>query len=187
MLAEDLDADIPPVLLQPALPEPLRQYVGRLHPSGMGGEYLPDLSPKRSRLHASRSHQPLRTLPASMHGRPKTASSCVSSMNMTAARCHQKRPQIPRATSGRVDQVLPEQMEPARSPADELRGARGIRPKRCCLFPGKLRLLSRVRRLASIPRPKMAQAAMGLWNCRTRQICNAARHLIFNLCAEASA
>ena len=45
VLAEDLDADIPPVLLQPALPDPLRQYVGRLHPSGMGGEYLPDLIP----------------------------------------------------------------------------------------------------------------------------------------------
>ena len=44
-LAEDLDADIPRVLLQPALPEPLRQYLGSLHPSGMGGEYLPDLIP----------------------------------------------------------------------------------------------------------------------------------------------
>jgi hypothetical protein len=43
VLAEDLDADIPRVLLQAALPEPLRQFVGRLHPSGMGGEYLPDL------------------------------------------------------------------------------------------------------------------------------------------------
>ena len=44
MLAEDLDADIPPVLLQSALPDPLRQYLGSLHPSGMGGEYLPDLT-----------------------------------------------------------------------------------------------------------------------------------------------
>ena len=44
VLAEDLDADIPHVLLQPALPEPLRQYLGSLHPSGMGGEYLPDLT-----------------------------------------------------------------------------------------------------------------------------------------------
>ena len=39
VLADDLDADIPRVLLQSALPEPLRQFVGRLHPSGMGGEY----------------------------------------------------------------------------------------------------------------------------------------------------
>ena len=45
VLAEDIDADIPRALLQPALPEPLRQFVGRLHPSGMGGEYLPDLIP----------------------------------------------------------------------------------------------------------------------------------------------
>ena len=44
VLAEDPDADIPPVLLQSALPEPLRQYLGSLHPSGMGGEYLPDLA-----------------------------------------------------------------------------------------------------------------------------------------------
>jgi hypothetical protein len=45
VLAEDLDANIPRVLLQPSLPEPLRQFVGSLHPSGMGGEYLPDLIP----------------------------------------------------------------------------------------------------------------------------------------------
>ena len=45
-LAKDLDADIPPVLLQSALPDPLRQYLGSLHPSGMGGEYLPDLAPQ---------------------------------------------------------------------------------------------------------------------------------------------
>jgi len=44
VLIEDPDADIPPVLLQSALPEPLRQYLGSLHPSGMGGEYLPDLA-----------------------------------------------------------------------------------------------------------------------------------------------
>jgi hypothetical protein len=45
-LAEDADADIPPVLLQSALPDPLRQYLGSLHPSAMGGEYLPDLAPQ---------------------------------------------------------------------------------------------------------------------------------------------
>ena len=45
VLAEDPDADIPRLLLKPALPEPLRQFVGGLHPSGMGGEYLPDLIP----------------------------------------------------------------------------------------------------------------------------------------------
>ena len=44
VLAEDPDADLPPVLLQSALPDPLRQYLGSLHPSGMGGEYLPDLT-----------------------------------------------------------------------------------------------------------------------------------------------
>jgi hypothetical protein len=44
VLADDLDADIPPVLLQSALPDPLRRYLGSLHPSGMGGEYLPDLT-----------------------------------------------------------------------------------------------------------------------------------------------
>ena len=44
MLAEDPDADIPPVLLQSGLPDPLRRYFGSLHPSGMGGEYLPDLA-----------------------------------------------------------------------------------------------------------------------------------------------
>ncbi len=32
------------MLLQPALPDPLRQYLGSLHPSEMGGEYLPDLT-----------------------------------------------------------------------------------------------------------------------------------------------
>lgn len=46
VLAEDPDADIPPVLLQSALPDPLRQFFGRLHPSEMGGEYLPDLVPQ---------------------------------------------------------------------------------------------------------------------------------------------
>ena len=44
VLAEDPDADIPPVLLQSGLPDPLRRYFGSLHPSGMGGEYLPDLA-----------------------------------------------------------------------------------------------------------------------------------------------
>ena len=44
VLADDLDANIPPVLLQSALPDTLRQYLGSLHPSGMGGEYLPDLA-----------------------------------------------------------------------------------------------------------------------------------------------
>ena len=43
VLADDPDADIPPMLLQSALPDRLRQYLGSLHPSGMGGEYLPDL------------------------------------------------------------------------------------------------------------------------------------------------
>ena len=46
VLADDPDADIPPELLQPALPDPLRQHFGRMHPSEMGGEYLPDLVPQ---------------------------------------------------------------------------------------------------------------------------------------------
>ncbi len=45
VLAEDPDAAIPEALLQSALEEPLRQFIGRLHPSEMGGEYLPDLLP----------------------------------------------------------------------------------------------------------------------------------------------
>lgn len=43
VLAEDADADVPPVLLQPSLPGPLRSHLAGLHPSAMGGEYLPDL------------------------------------------------------------------------------------------------------------------------------------------------
>jgi hypothetical protein len=43
VLAEDADADIPQVLLEPSLPEPLRSFLGGQHPSAMGGEYLPDL------------------------------------------------------------------------------------------------------------------------------------------------
>jgi len=42
-LAEDADADIPSVLLQHALPDPLRSFLGSQHPSAMGGEYLDDL------------------------------------------------------------------------------------------------------------------------------------------------
>jgi hypothetical protein len=42
-LAENPDEEIPPVLLQHALPEPLRSHFGAQHPSAMGGEYLPDL------------------------------------------------------------------------------------------------------------------------------------------------
>lgn len=42
VLAEDADA-IPPVLLQPSLPAPLRSHFAAQHPSVMGGEYLPDL------------------------------------------------------------------------------------------------------------------------------------------------
>src|SRR5262249_40120264 len=37
---------VPAVLLQHALPEPLRSYLGGLHPFAMGGEYLPDLVPE---------------------------------------------------------------------------------------------------------------------------------------------
>lgn len=36
----------PAALLAPALPEPLRQEFGRIHPMFMGGEYLPDYEPK---------------------------------------------------------------------------------------------------------------------------------------------
>lgn len=43
VLAEDPDAHVPEVLLQSALPEPLRAFLGRQHPSDMGGEYLPDM------------------------------------------------------------------------------------------------------------------------------------------------
>ena len=43
VLAEDPDAHVPEVLLQSALPEPLRTFLGRQHPSDMGGEYLPDM------------------------------------------------------------------------------------------------------------------------------------------------
>jgi len=43
VLAEDADADVPPVLLQAFLPAPLRSHLAGLHPSAMGGEYLPDL------------------------------------------------------------------------------------------------------------------------------------------------
>ena len=43
VLAEDPDAHVPPVLLQSELPEPLRSFLGRQHPSHMGGEYLPDM------------------------------------------------------------------------------------------------------------------------------------------------
>lgn len=43
VLADDPDADIPPVLLQSALPDPLRRFLGAQHASEMGGEYLPDL------------------------------------------------------------------------------------------------------------------------------------------------
>jgi hypothetical protein len=42
-LADNPDEDIPPVLLEHALPEPLRSHFGAQHPSAMGGEYLPDL------------------------------------------------------------------------------------------------------------------------------------------------
>lgn len=44
VLADDPDAYIPPMLLQPKLPDTLRQHFGAMHPSGMGGEYLPDLT-----------------------------------------------------------------------------------------------------------------------------------------------
>lgn len=43
VLADDPDAFVPPVLLQSALPEPLRTFLGRQNPSYMGGEYLPDV------------------------------------------------------------------------------------------------------------------------------------------------
>ena len=43
VLAEDPDAYVPPVMLKSALPEPLRTFLGRQHPSHMGGEYLPDM------------------------------------------------------------------------------------------------------------------------------------------------
>jgi hypothetical protein len=42
-LANDPSEEIPPVLLQHALPEPVRSYLGSRHPWDMGGEYLPDL------------------------------------------------------------------------------------------------------------------------------------------------
>jgi hypothetical protein len=44
-LAENPDEEIPEVLLQHALPTPLRSLLGSQHPSAMGGEYLPDLVP----------------------------------------------------------------------------------------------------------------------------------------------
>ena len=43
VLAEDPDSYVPPVLLQSALPDPLRIFLGAQHPSAMGGEYLPDM------------------------------------------------------------------------------------------------------------------------------------------------
>jgi hypothetical protein len=43
VLANDPTEEIPPVLLQHALPEPVRSFLGSRHPSDLGGEYLPDL------------------------------------------------------------------------------------------------------------------------------------------------
>jgi hypothetical protein len=43
VLANDPSAEIPPVLLQHALPAPVRSHLGSQHPWDMGGEYLPDL------------------------------------------------------------------------------------------------------------------------------------------------
>lgn len=39
VLADDPDAYVPPVLLQSALPEPLRTFLGSRQPSDIGGEY----------------------------------------------------------------------------------------------------------------------------------------------------
>lgn len=36
------EGEIPPELLQSAVPDWLRQFLGRMHPAMMGGEYLPD-------------------------------------------------------------------------------------------------------------------------------------------------
>lgn len=45
LLADDPDTNIPRSLLQSALSETMRQFMGGLHPAMMGGEYLPDFAP----------------------------------------------------------------------------------------------------------------------------------------------
>jgi hypothetical protein len=42
MFAEGREGELPPDVLQPSLPADLRQATGAIHPSLMGGEYLPD-------------------------------------------------------------------------------------------------------------------------------------------------
>jgi hypothetical protein len=42
MFAEGREGELPPEVLQPSLPADVRQATGAIHPSLMGGEYLPD-------------------------------------------------------------------------------------------------------------------------------------------------
>ena len=139
-----------------------------------------DIRPRKSRLRASRLHQPLRTLPASLPVRPEMPSSCASSMNTTEARCRSKEAEnSPRAAlTGRIDQVLPTEMEPVRGPADELRSRRVFVRKSVAFLPSKLRLLPRVRRACfDTASGNGSSGNWVLWNGRTRLICNAQRHL----------
>ena len=175
MLADDLDADIPPVLLQSALPDPLRQYLGSLHPSGMGGEYLPDLATQEveiARITIASTTQDVTCVYARQAG-DAIALRVVDEYDGGTLSTKRGRKYPGPLSLGELTKfflrrwnlldVLQMNFESDGYPSEES----------VALLPGKLRLLSRVRRPASIPRPEMAQAASGsLWSCRTRLIRN---------------